>query len=75
MNPLVLDKGASVLIPAAVPGYTIQGKGVIYRAAVPIEPKQRAHRKLARNPLRQSIFQNKVLRMRAPNIMRLISSR
>lgn len=36
MNPLTLDKGASVLIPAAVPGYTIQGKGVIYRAAVPI---------------------------------------
>jgi mannose-6-phosphate isomerase len=35
MNPLTLDKGASVLIPAAVPGYTIQGRGVIYRAAVP----------------------------------------
>jgi mannose-6-phosphate isomerase len=36
VNPLALDKGASVLIPAAVPGYTIKGKGVIYRAAVPI---------------------------------------
>ena len=36
MDPLIFDKGASVLIPAAVPGYTIQGRGVIYRAAVPI---------------------------------------
>ena len=36
MNPLALEKGTSVLIPAAVPGYTIQGKGVIYRASVPI---------------------------------------
>ena len=36
-NSLALGKGASVLIPAAVPGYSIQGKGVIYRAAVPIE--------------------------------------
>jgi mannose-6-phosphate isomerase len=36
MNPLTLHKGTSVLIPAAVPGYTIQGKGVIYRAAVPL---------------------------------------
>jgi mannose-6-phosphate isomerase len=36
MHPLALAKGACVLIPAAVPGYTIQGKGVIYRAAVPI---------------------------------------
>lgn len=35
MNPLALDKGVSILIPAAVPGYTIQGKGVIHRAAVP----------------------------------------
>jgi len=35
-DSLTLDKGASVLIPAAVPGYTIQGKGVIYKAAVPI---------------------------------------
>lgn len=29
-------KGSSVLIPAAVPGYTIQGQGVIYKAAVPL---------------------------------------
>lgn len=36
MKPLILDKGASVLIPAAVPGYSIQGNGVIYRASVPI---------------------------------------
>ncbi len=36
IDHLALGKGASVLIPAAVPGYTIQGKGVIYRAAVPI---------------------------------------
>jgi len=36
MKPLIFDKGVSILIPAAVPGYTIQGKGVIYRASVPI---------------------------------------
>lgn len=36
MGPLAFDKGSSVLIPAAVPGYIIQGKGVIYRAAVPL---------------------------------------
>ena len=38
MNRLVFAKGSSVLIPAAVPGYTIEGKGVIYKASVPIEP-------------------------------------
>jgi mannose-6-phosphate isomerase len=30
-------KGSSVLIPAAVSGYTIQGQGVIYKAAVPVK--------------------------------------
>ncbi len=29
------DKGGSVLIPAAVPGYAIEGRGTIYRASVP----------------------------------------
>ena len=37
MRPLAFDKGSSVLIPAVVPGYTIQGKGVIYKASLPIE--------------------------------------
>ena len=32
---LTLAGGASVLIPAAVSGYVIQGQGVIYKAAVP----------------------------------------
>jgi mannose-6-phosphate isomerase len=35
-NSLTLNKGDSVLIPAAVTGYAIEGKGVIYRAAVPL---------------------------------------
>ncbi|MDX2446778.1 MAG: mannose-6-phosphate isomerase, class I [Desulfobacterales bacterium] len=36
MKPLEFKKGSSVLVPAAVPGYTIHGEGVIYKAAVPI---------------------------------------
>ena len=34
-KPLTFDKGSSVLIPAAAPGYTIRGEGVIYKATVP----------------------------------------
>ena len=33
---LNFDKGLSVLVPAAVPGYAIQGEGVIYKATVPL---------------------------------------
>lgn len=36
MTPLEFNKGSSVLVPATVPGYTIHGGGVIYKAAVPI---------------------------------------
>ena len=36
MKPMTFEKGSSVLIPAAVSGYAIQGQGVIYKAAVPV---------------------------------------
>jgi len=32
---MTFAKGSSVLIPAAVSGYTIQGQGIIYKASVP----------------------------------------
>jgi mannose-6-phosphate isomerase len=68
MKPLVLDKGTSVLIPAAVPGYTIQGKGVIYRAAVPIERSSAGVNKIARCPKtnehRTSNAQHRMLNMK-----------
>lgn len=34
-NSLEIKKGNSILIPAAVSGYTIQGKAIIYKASVP----------------------------------------
>ena len=38
---LRIASGASVLIPAAVPGYTINGQGIIYKAAVPMPNRYR----------------------------------
>jgi mannose-6-phosphate isomerase len=36
LEALHLNKGASILIPAAVPGYVVEGEGVIYKASVPM---------------------------------------
>ena len=35
-RPVAVPKGASVVVPAAVPQYRIQGRGVLFKAAVPI---------------------------------------
>jgi mannose-6-phosphate isomerase class I len=34
-GPLVLSRGSSVLIPATVRGFLVEGKATVYKAAVP----------------------------------------
>jgi mannose-6-phosphate isomerase len=38
---LSFRKGCSVLVPAAVPGYTLRGAAIVYKAAVPLSPRDR----------------------------------
>jgi mannose-6-phosphate isomerase class I len=38
-HELSIDKGKSILIPACVKKYSIQGNAVFYKAAVPLHEK------------------------------------